>query len=403
MLKRRFLLLNTALMGLSTAAHAASVAVPAATPQAVSYLHLHEVLWGLLQLVGLVLPLALLWSGAAARLRNLCRRLSFGHDGVARVLMVTLYLALLALVSAPILWVRDVGGEAAFGQTPPSTAQWLVDQAVPLATKAVAAVLFLWIPYFFYRRLPRFWWAASTATLVPVAFLALVIIPVFVSPLMTNYAPLADKALAAKIERLAARCGVGPIPVFVGGSDDTVVGLGPTNRIVLEDDIAKHETQAQIEFTVAHELKHYRLGDNWIALAIIVAVLGAVFLAIHLLVPPLARFFRLEGFADPATLPLIALIAGTIWLLALPAFNWEARRIEFEADRFSLELTQQNQAAAELFAGWTKSNLSAPEFDTFFRLFRQTHPSLGERIRFANSYKPWESGQPLVYRDVCRP
>jgi hypothetical protein len=26
-----------------------------------------------------------------------------------------------------------------------------------------------------------------------------------------------------------------------------------------------------------------------------------------------------------------------------------------------------------------------------------SHPPVGERIDFFNSYRPWESGQPLVY------
>ena len=54
--------------------------------------------------------------------------------------------------------------------------------------------------------------------------------------------------LAAKIELLAARCGVAHIPVFVGGNEDTVVGLGPTNRIILDKDIFRNETPDQITF-----------------------------------------------------------------------------------------------------------------------------------------------------------
>jgi Zn-dependent protease with chaperone function len=251
------------------------------------------------------------------------------------------------------------------------------------------------------RASPRWWWLWSAAALVPVAFAVLVALPVFVAPLTTEYGPLPDKALAAKIEALAVRCGVGGIPVFIGGDDDTVVGLGPTNRIVLEADIAKHETPEQITFTVGHELKHYVMGDNWKALAIIAAMLLAGLFLVHILGRPAARWLKLDGLSDPAALPLVILIATLLWLAVLPAFNWEARRIEFEADRFGLELTHENHAAAELFAGWARSDRATPQFDVFFRLFRQTHPSLAERIAFANMYKPWETGEALVYGDVC--
>jgi hypothetical protein len=30
-------------------------------------------------------------------------------------------------------------------------------------------------------------------------------------------------------------------------------------------------------------------------------------------------------------------------------------------------------------------------------LWRSGHPSIAERIEFANRYRPWEKGQPLTY------
>jgi STE24 endopeptidase len=100
--------------------------------------------------------------------------------------------------------------------------------------------LFVWIPYALIAKSPRRWWFYSAGALIPVVFLILVAIPVWISPLTTNYRPLPDTSLAAKIESLAARCGVTHIPVFVGGDDDAVVGLGPTNRIILDKDIFKN-------------------------------------------------------------------------------------------------------------------------------------------------------------------
>jgi len=30
-------------------------------------------------------------------------------------------------------------------------------------------------------------------------------------------------------------------------------------------------------------------------------------------------------------------------------------------------------------------------------MLKYSHPTLGERIEFANTYRPWERGEPLVY------
>jgi len=44
----------------------------------------------------------------------------------------------------------------------------------------------------------------------------------------------------------------------------------------------------------------------------------------------------------------------------------------------------------------------APEWDPFFLITQGTHPSIATRIEFANTYKPWEHGAPLVYSNVCK-
>lgn len=374
---------------------AQAVAVPLAAPDS-GFVLRHEVLWGLAQLAALALPALLLVTRAGAALSRLTRRVAFGHRTLALILFAAVYLVLAAAVAAPFDYLRAA---------PKAVAPWALGEIVPLLARIVGAALFLWVPYLLMRKSPRFWWLWSTLALAPAAFLILVALPVVVDPLTADYRPLADRALAARIESLAARCGVPHIPVFIGGDDDTAVGLGPTNRIFLEADIQKTETPDQIAFTVAHELKHYIIGDNWTALAIICGLLLCGFLLVQVIgrrVVARGRF-GIVALDDPASLPLAVLIVTAFYLAILPAYNWEARHIEFEADRFGLELSHQNRAAAELFASWIKSGGAPADYDWFFTTFRGTHPSLAERIRFANTYKPWETGAPLVYGAICKP
>jgi hypothetical protein len=39
-------------------------------------------------------------------------------------------------------------------------------------------------------------------------------------------------------------------------------------------------------------------------------------------------------------------------------------------------------------------NLSVPRPGLFYKIFRASHPSIGERIDFSNSYHPWRTDQP---------
>ena len=76
-----------------------------------------------------------------------------------------------------------------------------------------------------------------------------------------------------------------------------------------------------------------------------------------------------------------------------------SRHLEHEADRFGLELTRDNHAAATAFVRLQSENLGNPRPGPLYTLWRASHPSLGERIDFANTYCPWEEGQPLKYGD----
>lgn len=383
------------------------VAVPVATKVALEFHDHRELLWAVAQVLPIVIAGIVFFTGVGARIRGVCSRLARSRRFWTVTLFACAYLIVAALLSMPFNYYRDVVDLRSWGELDQSSTQWFVGQLVSVFVKIIVAGLFIWIPYALIARRPRTWWLYAGAAMIPVVFLVLVALPVWVAPLTTTYTPLADKALLVKIENLAVRCGVLSIPVFIGGNEDTVVGLGPTNRIVLNRDIFKDETPDQVEFTVGHELKHYIEGDNWKALAIVTGILFVGFFLVDRVGRAvIRRFSRRTGvadLADPASLPLAVLIFTVFWLAISPLFNLFARHIEFEADRFGLELTHQNSATATMFAGFASHHLHTSEWDQFQLIFYANHPSDGDRIRFANSYRPWSEGKQLVYGGVCKP
>jgi STE24 endopeptidase len=119
----------------------------------------------------------------------------------------------------------------------------------------------------------------------------------------------------------------------------------------------------------------------------------------------IARFRRRIGFdemSDVASLPLLVLVVNLVSLAVTPLVNAYGRHVEHEADRFGLEITRDNHAAATAFVKLQSTSLSVPYPGALYRLWRDSHPSLGERIEFANEYRPWERGEPLRYRDHIR-
>ena len=67
-----------------------------------------------------------------------------------------------------------------------------------------------------------------------------------------------------------------------------------------------------------------------------------------------------------------------------------------------LPVATANRQAALSFVRLQLDNLANPRPHWIVRLFRASHPTLAERIEFANSYRPWETGQPRVYEHLFK-
>jgi STE24 endopeptidase len=382
----------------------ACAALPIDTSSATELSHRLDLYWTGETLLALLIPAWMLFSGIGARVSRFCRRLARGSRYAALALFAGAFLLANTLLGLPLAYVRRLDLAALRGTTPAGLGPWLANQAMGMVAPMAAALLFLWIPYVAMRRSPRRWWLWSSLPLIPVALFILIAQPVWMGSLTTSYAPLADKSLEIDIKALAARCGIRDIAIVVGGDDTTVVGLGPTNRIVLQQDLTRVETPAQIRFTVGHELKHYVMGDNWKAFLIAsLFILAGLWITHRTGLYALSHWQRHLGFDqldDPASLPLMVFCMTALWLAITPAFLAFDRHIEREADRFGLELTHENDAAAKLFASWI-SGTEPADPAWFGRVFRDTHPSPGERMRMAGTYRPWEHGAPPRYGAEC--
>jgi STE24 endopeptidase len=146
---------------------------------------------------------------------------------------------------------------------------------------------------------------------------------------------------------------------------------------------------------------HYRLGHPGTRILLQCFLLLTALGFVHWAGMPLIRihkkYFGFDRMDDIASLPLIFLLLNVVILLLLPADFAFLRHQEHEADRFALELTRDNRAAATGFIKLTQGVLGLPRHGCLYTAWRDTHPSLGDRLDFFNEYRPWQTGQPLKY------
>ncbi|HEV2667084.1 MAG TPA: M48 family metalloprotease [Blastocatellia bacterium] len=222
-----------------------------------------------------------------------------------------------------------------------------------------------------------------------------------------------NKELEAKIIQLAARAGIEGGRVYeVDKSRDTktlnayVTGFGATKRIVLWDTTIAKLDEDELLFVMGHEMGHYALGHVWKIIIFLSLLIIAALYAIHRTAGWLiGKFHGRFGFtelSDIASLPLIILLFSAFFLIVAPAALAFSRHNEHEADRFGLEITQNNRAAATAFVKLQQENLGVPRPHIIVKLWRASHPTLGERIDFSNEYRPWQRGEALRYGELFK-
>jgi STE24 endopeptidase len=158
---------------------------------------------------------------------------------------------------------------------------------------------------------------------------------------------------------------------------------------------------------MGHEMGHYALGhvtrSILLSSLVVLVCLFVVDRAGRWLVGRCSRRFGFETLADVASVPLLVLLLQVTGLALSPVVMAYSRAQEHEADVFALELTQTNHSAASAFAKLQQENLGVPWHGILEKLWRSTHPSIGERIEFCNNYHPWARGRPLVFGPYFRP
>ena len=391
------------------AAQEGRVAVPEPTPEALSYHRSGNVLWVVDNVWGLLVPAVFLFAGFSAALRTWAHRV--GRKWFfAMALYFIVFSAVTFVIDLPRVYYESFAREHAYGLSNQTFTKWATDQITGFIIGIVGGVAFLWVPYLLLKKSPRRWWLYTGLAAIPFIVLVVLVQPIWIDPLFNKFGPMKDKALEADILHLAERAGIEGGRVFeVAKSEDTkavnayVNGFGATKRIVLWDTIIAKLNRRQLLVVMGHEMGHYVLGHVWkmilILSALIVAALYAVHRASGWLIAKYRARFRFDELSDIASLPFIIALFGIASLVVTPVALAVSRHFEHEADRFGLEITRDNYAAATAFVTLQQENLGVPRPGPLFTWWRASHPSLGDRIDFSNDYRPWERNEPLVYGD----
>lgn len=274
---------------------------------------------------------------------------------------------------------------------------WMKDQLIEFWVNFGMTAIVVMVLYWLIRKSPKRWWLFGWLLSIPFTVFVMFIQPVVIDPLYNDFYPLQNKELEEKILVLADKADIPADHVYeVNMSEKTnslnayVTGVGSNSRIVLWDTTLNSLDEDEILFIMAHEMAHYVEKHIYIGIAgYLLLTLVGLWLTDKWMKRAIRKrggLYQLESKQEIASLPLFLLITSILLFVANPLTNYVSRVQETRADEYALEMTDNPEAAITSFQKLSKSGLSQMNPPYLVKLFRNSHPSMLERIQLANQY-----------------
>jgi STE24 endopeptidase len=351
------------------------------------------ILWNFL--LSTAISILLLATRLSARMRDLAERTS-RFKAMQVALYGIPYLLFTSVLQFPLLVYQQFFREHAYGLATQNFGAWFREQLIGFAVGLVGITILLIILYAVFRRAPKTWWVWATAVVVLFLMLVILVSPIYIEPLFNKYKPLDNPAISQPILAMAQANEIPVTQVFeVDASRQSnrvsanVAGFLGTTRIALNDNLLKQCTLPEIRYVMAHEMGHYVLNHitKFLVNFSLIALISFA-LAKWLFDGAVRRWgdrWQVRGIADPAGLPLLALVFAAISFVFTPINNTVTRVSEVEADAFGINTAREPTGMAQValkLGTYRKLDPTPLEEFIFF-----DHPSGRARIRMAMDWK----------------
>ena len=324
-----------------------------------------------------------LWrSGTASRLSKALRR-RIRSPVWLRFTFGTIVAALAGVAAIPASLAGYRVG-LVFDQSSEPVWRFVRDGALRLTLDALAAGVIVALCLTLVER-TRQWWIYSIAVLFAASIAVGWLEPDLIAPLYNSYVPLADShPEAAQLHALAASAEVPHAPFYVSDASrqtdlpmSTVLGFGPSARIVLGDTLFLQSTPGEVLFAAGRELDHLRQSDAE-RTSVVFAILFVLSIAVAVL---LAERIRFRADDDVLSrLALVGALAGVAGLIAYPLYNGYLRHIERKADGFAVSITHDPASAVRTLVRAADARFVPLCMPRAVEVYFSPLPMLGTRI-----------------------
>lgn len=352
-------------------------------------------LWSLL--VAAIVTLLIVRSGILDRLDM---KLGEKRRNLRAFVIAFVYFIVSTILTLPWSIYADWWREKDYGRTSQPFYDWVLQLGIATVVSSLLGALFFLGVYWLMRQTAKRWWIWS-GLLAAFAFAFVILLsPVLIEPLFNHYTPVPPGQVHDAVVEMAGRAGVPPERVFMyNGSRQSnnftanAGGVGNTARVAISDVAFKNATLDEVRAVTGHEIGHYVLKHTWWGILFDSVAAIILFWIADRTFPWFARRFGSSAtLGEPRGIPLLLFMVSLFGLLTLPIFNTFSRRVEAQADDYSLRTENRPDALSTSLVKTAEYRYPRP--NKIEEIFFYDHPSVEARVRYAMEWKAAHPGPP---------
>ncbi|MBO9545075.1 M48 family metallopeptidase [Caulobacter sp.] len=350
-------------------------------------------LWGFI--VSVLVAWIVIRTGVLTRLQNGVEKTK-PRPFLASLVVASVYVGFSWALELPWSVYANWWREKQYGLTSQAFGGWLGQNVMATTISVVFTALFLALLYLLIRKARRLWWLWAGGLTAGFIIFGMLIAPIYIEPLFNKYTPAPPGPVRDEVVAMAKQVGIPHDKIFVyDGSRQSnaytanVSGLGGSARVAMSDVMFKKGADiAEVRGVVGHEMGHYAHQHSlWITSIFSVLAVVAFFIADRVF-PWFATALNAKGvtgIADPAGLPVLAVIMAVLGLVGGPITNTLIREVESDADRYSLVHFNEPDGLAKALVKTIEYRAATPS--KLEEVLFYDHPAVSVRVRRAMDWK----------------
>lgn len=314
--------------------------------------------------------------------------LYFENEAIMSIAVVMGFLVIGSILSLPFGYYEKFILDEKFGFNKSSLAQWIKDTLISFVMTLVFGSLVVWGIFLIISSFDL-WWLWSFIFIFGVVILINMLYPAFRAMFFDKLTPLEDENLDAEIKRLMDKTGFVSSGVFVSDASKRDArlnayfgGFAKAKRVVLYDTLIEKLSTRELLAVLGHELGHFAHGDIYKNIALVGAMLFAMFGVFGNL--PESLYFELGLSQSPYVIMiLLMLFMPVLGFIMMPIMGIVSRHNEYEADKMGSELAGVGGEIelANALKKLVTENKSFPLSHPLYIFFHYTHPPVLERLK----------------------